>query len=88
MAGPHCTGALTCHEADEYNLVIDLFCISDVYRSRGFGEMLLGHVHHWAHNAGYDTVSLDTVSNNYLAQKFYERHGYEATHVTYTHKLR
>ncbi|WP_019153476.1 GNAT family N-acetyltransferase [Robertmurraya massiliosenegalensis] len=47
--------------------------VTDIHhRSKGYGEVLLHHVHQWAKDNGYDVVSLSSGLQRLDAHRFYE----------------
>ncbi|WP_035512634.1 GNAT family N-acetyltransferase [Halalkalibacillus halophilus] len=41
-------------------------------RSKGYGEILLNHIHEWAKNNGYESVALSSGLSRSEAHRFYE----------------
>ncbi|MDQ0219715.1 GNAT family N-acetyltransferase [Peribacillus cavernae] len=57
-------------------------------RSKGYGEMLLSHVHQWAKGNGYPIVSLSSGLQRVDAHRFYEeKMEYNKTSYVYLKKL-
>jgi ribosomal protein S18 acetylase RimI-like enzyme len=50
--------------------------VDEAARRRGIGSALLAHVEELAHDAGIDTLALDTWASNSTAQAFFSARGY------------
>lgn len=71
-------------------LIENLYVIPE-YRNEGIGSALLAAAEHALFEEGIETITLDVMTENTAAQRFYERHGYNphrltmAKHETDTH---
>lgn len=64
----------------------DLFIDSDA-RKQGIGEKLLQKAKDYAINTNAKSISLSTGSDNFSAQKLYEKNGYERDSQFYQYEL-
>ncbi|MEC1718689.1 GNAT family N-acetyltransferase [Schinkia azotoformans] len=56
-------------------------------RKQGVGEMLLHKAKEYAIETGAKSISLETASDNYSAQRLYERNGYKRDSQFYHYEL-
>lgn len=60
-------------------LLLEDLVIRPTYRHRGLGSALLEHAVWFARNGGFRRITLLTDRLNANAQRFYKRHGFEAS---------
>ncbi len=58
-------------------LYIRSFAVSEHYRGKGFGTLLLNAVNDFAKKNGFETIILDVVDTNPRAYELYKRYGFE-----------
>ena len=54
------------------------FCVSPVFQNQGIGKTVLHHVEEQIKAMGYQSVRLDTFTENPFAQRLYLHNGYES----------
>lgn len=59
------------------NLYIHRLAVHPEYWGKGFGQKLMDFAEAYARNNHYDSIRLDTFSQNLRNQKFYESRGYQ-----------
>ncbi|MFE7064558.1 GNAT family N-acetyltransferase [Sutcliffiella sp. NPDC057660] len=64
----------------------DLY-VDEEARKRGIGEMLLHKTGNFAIETGAKSISLETASENYAAQRLYEKNGYKKDSKFYHYYL-
>ena len=58
--------------------VLHRFCVSPKVQNRGIGKKVLLHIEQQIKKMGYNSVRLDTFTQNPFAQKLYRHNGYES----------
>ena len=67
-------------------ILSDLFVIPEAHRE-GVGEALMNRARRLAEGTGADALLLETATDNFTAQKLYERLGYRCDEVFYRYAL-
>ena len=62
---------------DETACVLHRFCVSPEYQNKGIGRTVLRHIEEQTRKMGYESLRLDTFTENPFAQKLYLHNGYE-----------
>ena len=62
---------------DETACVLHRLCVSPDYQNQGIGKVVLRHIEEQTREKGYDSLRLDTFTENPFAQKLYLHNGYE-----------
>ncbi len=57
--------------------VLHRFCVSPRFQNQGIGKKVLRHIEEQIKGMGYESVRLDTFTENPFAQKLYLHNGYE-----------
>jgi ribosomal protein S18 acetylase RimI-like enzyme len=70
--------ALLHHTPSADAVHIDGVAVAPAYRRRGIGSRLIAAMENWATGQGFTSASLEVVDSNPLAQKLYQRLGFEA----------
>lgn len=70
----------------EYVEVIDLI-VSEKYRQKGIGTMLMKEVKNWSKSLGSDYIELFVLTNAESAKKFYEHEGFDVVSQTMRYPL-
>ena len=65
--------------ADETAYVLHRFCVSPRMQNKGIGKAVLTHIEKQIKDLGYQSVRLDTFTQNPFAQRLYRHSGYEPT---------
>ena len=73
-------------EGGPVGLVEDLV-VTEAWRGRGIGRMLLGEVERWAVSRGLTRLQLLTDSGNRPTLDFYDRLGWSGTHLVVRRKM-
>ena len=63
---------------DQAAYILHRFCVSPKMQNRGLGKIVLNHVEQQIKDMGYQSVRLDTFTQNPFAQKLYRNNGYES----------
>lgn len=64
---------------DEKNsYILHRFCVSPLFQNQGIGKTVLLHVETQIKEMGYQSVRLDTFTENPFAQRLYLHNGYES----------
>ena len=58
--------------------VLHRFCVSPQFQNRGIGKAVLLHIEDQIKDMGYESVRLDTFTENPFAQRLYLHNGYES----------
>lgn len=58
--------------------VLHRFCVSPLFQNRGLGKTVLLHVEEQVKNMGYQSIRLDTFTENPFAQRLYLHNGYKS----------
>ncbi len=58
--------------------ILHRFCVSPFFQNQGIGKSVLQHVEEQIKEMGYQSVRLDTFTENPFAQKLYLHNGYES----------
>lgn len=69
--------ALLHHTPSDDAVHIDGLAVAPAYRRRGIGSRLIAAMETWATGQGFTAASLEVVDSNPLAQKLYQRLGFE-----------
>ena len=57
--------------------ILHRFCVSPLFQNQGIGKTVLLHVEEQIKEMGYQSVRLDTFTENPFAQRLYRHNGYE-----------
>ncbi|MCR4691313.1 MAG: GNAT family N-acetyltransferase [Lachnospiraceae bacterium] len=71
---------------DETAYVLHRFCVSPHFQHQGIGKSVLLHVEQQIREMGYQSVRLDTFTENPFAQRLYRHNGYEARGLAHWRK--
>lgn len=63
---------------DNSAYVLHRFCVSPRFQNKGIGKAALIHIENQIKDMGYESVRLDTFTENPFAQNLYRHNGYEA----------
>ena len=63
---------------DKNAYILHRFCVSPLFQNKGLGKTVLLHVEEQIKEMGYQSVRLDTFTENPFAQKLYLHNGYES----------
>lgn len=66
------------HCSDETACILHRFCVSPKFQGRGIGRQLLLEIESQVRKMGYESIRLDTFTENPYAQRLYRHNGYEA----------
>ena len=58
--------------------VLHRFCVSPFFQNQGIGRAVLKHIEEQVKAMGYNSIRLDTFTENPFAQKLYLHNGYES----------
>ncbi len=58
--------------------VLHRFCVSPFFQNQGIGRTVLKHIEEQVKAMGYNSIRLDTFTENPFAQKLYLHNGYES----------
>ncbi len=58
--------------------ILHRFCVSPLFQNKGIGKTVLHHVEEQIKEMGYQSVRLDTYTENPFAQRLYLHNGYES----------
>ncbi len=57
--------------------ILHRFCVSPNHQNKGMGKMVLNHIEEQIKDMGYESIRLDTFTENPFAQRLYRHNGYE-----------
>lgn len=57
--------------------ILHRFCVSPMVQNQGIGKTVLNHIEEQIKDMGYQSVRLDTFTENPFAQRLYRHNGYE-----------
>ena len=63
---------------EKTSYILHRFCVSPVFQNQGIGKTVLHHVEEQIKAMGYQSVRLDTFTENPFAQRLYLHNGYES----------
>ena len=63
---------------DQSAFVLHRFCVSPLFQNQGIGKAVLQHVEEQVKEMGYQSIRLDTFTENPFAQRLYLHNGYES----------
>lgn len=69
--------------SDSRNLVVHRLAVHPHYQGKGIARKLMDFAEIFAKEQGYDSIRLDTFSQNSRNQKFYDNRGYQRTGEVY-----
>lgn len=69
--------------SDSRNLVVHRLAVHPHYQGKGIARKLMDFAEIFAKEQGYDSIRLDTFSQNSRNQKFYDNRGYQLTGEVY-----
>lgn len=69
--------------SDSRNLVVHRLAVHPHYQGKGIARKLMDFTEIFAKEQGYDSIRLDTFSQNSRNQKFYDNRGYQLTGEVY-----
>ena len=72
--GQYSNGKWECDADTAY--VLHRFCISPQFQNKGIGKAVLLHIEEQIRDMGYESVRLDTFTDNPFAQRLYLHNGY------------
>ncbi|WP_026529020.1 GNAT family N-acetyltransferase [Butyrivibrio sp. VCD2006] len=64
--------------ADDSAYILHRFCVSPKVQNKGVGKAVLLHIEDQVKDMGYESMRLDTFTQNPFAQRLYRHNGYEA----------
>ena len=63
---------------DDSAYILHRFCVSPKMQNKGIGKTVLQHIEKQIKDLGYESIRLDTFTQNPFAQRLYCHNGYEA----------